>query len=190
MNFPLSKMARIRRFLSAAAYYIYNNFVTHFPSYKVRHWYLQHIFQIKIGKSSSVHMGCFITGKNITIGNHSVINRRCYLDGRIGIVIGDNVSISPEVYIVSLTHDPQDELFQVFGKPVVLEDYVWIGARALLIPGVTLGKGCIVGAGSVVTKSFDKFLIIAGVPANCIGKRNEELKYQLTYFPLFDTDIQ
>jgi acetyltransferase-like isoleucine patch superfamily enzyme len=134
-------------------------------------------------------MGCFVTGCNISIGHHSVINRRCYLDGRIGIEIGNNVGISPEVYIISLTHDPDDKQFHTAGAKVVIEDRVWIGARAMLMPGVKLSEGCVVGAGSVVTKSFAPYSIVAGVPAKFIRERKRNDSYELNYFPLFDTDI-
>lgn len=136
-----------------------------------------------------MHMGCFITGKNISIGKNSVINRNCYLDGRFAIEIGNNVSLSPEVYILSLTHNVHDENFGTIGAKVVIEDYVWVGAKAILMPGIKLSEGCIVGAGAVVTNSFDKYSIIAGVPARKIGKRKVTPKYSLRYFPYFDTDI-
>ncbi len=180
---------RFKPFLSAFTFYIYNNFVTDFPSYTVRHWYLRHVLRITVGKNTAVHMGCFITGKQITIGCNSVINRNCYLDGRGGVEIGDNVSISAETYIVSLTHDPQDATFAAVGKKVSICDYAWVGVRALILPGVTLAEGCVVGAGAVVTKSLEPYSIAAGVPARKIGERNRSLDYSLSYFPYFNTDI-
>lgn len=131
----------------------------------------------------------FFTERQIFIGNHSFINRNCYLDGRGGIEIGDNVSISPEVYIISLTHDLSDEQFGVIAKKVVIKDYVWIGARALLMQGVTLHEGCVVAAGAVVTKSFEPYSIVVGVPAKFIGRRDVKANYTLIYFPYFNTDI-
>jgi len=134
-------------------------------------------------------MGCFFTGRTITIGNYTAINRRCYLDGRVGIRIGNCVSISPETYIISLSHDPQSKNFAIVGKEVVIEDYVWIGARAMILPGVTLSKGCVVAAGSVVTKDVPPYTIVAGVPAQKIGERTKALDYTVIYFPPFDGDI-
>jgi acetyltransferase-like isoleucine patch superfamily enzyme len=179
----------MKNFIKAITYYIFSYIVSNIPSYAIRHWYISRILRIEIGSGSSIHMGCFFTGRHIQIGSNSVINRKCYLDGRVGIKIGDNVSISPEVYILSLTHDAQDSHFGTIGLPTVLEDYTWIGARAMIMPGVTLSKGCVVGAGAVVTKSFEPFSIVAGVPAKKIGERNRELSYKLSYFPYFDTDI-
>jgi maltose O-acetyltransferase len=70
-----------------------------------------------------------------------------------------------------------------------LKDYAWIGVRAIVLPGVTLHEGCVVGAGSVVTKDFERYSIVAGVPAKKIGERNPDLQYDLEYRPLFNTDV-
>jgi maltose O-acetyltransferase len=134
-------------------------------------------------------MGCFFTGNKIIIGNNTVLNRKCYIDGRYGIEIGSNVNISPECYLVSLTHDFNSNEFKTFGKIIVIGDYCWIGVRTLILPGVQLKKGCIVGAGSVVTKSFGENQIIAGGPAKNIGIREENYRYTPNYTPFFDTDV-
>ncbi len=182
-------MKRLYKFLGACLFYFYNSFLTHFPLYSVRHAFLRHVFKIPIGTQTSVHMGCFFAGRNVSIGSYTAINRNCYLDGRVKIRIGDRVSISPETYIISLTHDAQSRDLVAVGKEVVIEDYVWIGARAMILPGVTLSKGCIVGAGSVVTKDVPPFDIVAGVPAKKIGERNKDLDYKVVYFPCFNSDM-
>ena len=160
------------KFFGASLYYFYNAVVTYVPLYSLRHAYLRLFFGIRVGKRSSVHMGCFVTGRNITIGDHTTINRRCHLDGRVGLRIGNRVSISPEVYTMSLTHDAQDPSFPTKGEPIVIEDYAWIGSRAMIMPGVTISKGMVVGAGSVVTKTFPPYSIVAGAPAKVIGERH------------------
>lgn len=176
--------------LLAAIFFIYNAFVSHLPSYSLRRLYLSSILRVKIGKGVAIHMGCFVTGRLLSIGDHSVINRNCYLDGRAGMRIGSNVSISPECYLISLTHDPRDPDFAARPGPVVVGDYAWLGARAMVMPGVTLGEGAVVGAGSVVTKSCEPYAILAGSPARKLGERPKGLRYRLSYFPLFNTDIQ
>ncbi len=182
-------MQRLIKFFGAFLYYFYNAFISRMPVYAIRHAYLRTCFGIPIGKKSAVHMGCFFTGRRISIGEATTINRRCYIDGRTGVKIGNCVSISPEVYIMSLTHDAQDPEFHAMGKEVVIEDYVWIGSRAMIMPGVTLSRGCVVGAGSVVTSSFPACSIIAGVPAKVIGQRTSDLRYRPVYFPYFDSDM-
>ena len=72
-----------------------------------------------------------------------------------------------------------------FYKPVVIEDYAWIGARAMILPGVKIGKGAILGAASTATKDIPDFHVFAGTPAKKIGERNVNLTYRLKYFPFF-----
>jgi maltose O-acetyltransferase len=177
------------KFIIAFLYYLYNSFITNIPCYFIRTFYLKNILRIKIGKKTYIHMGCFFTGNNIKIGNNTVINRNCFLDGRVGIEIGNNVSLSQDTYIISLDHDPQSETFETISAKVIIKDYVWTGMRCIILPGVTLGIGCIAGAGAVVTKSFEDFSIVAGNPARKIGTRNKNLKYNLSYNPYFNTDI-
>jgi acetyltransferase-like isoleucine patch superfamily enzyme len=175
--------------LAASAYYLYNHFVTRIPVYGIRHAYLRKVLGFGIGEGTAVHMGCFVTGRSIRIGRNTVINRRCYLDGRAGLTIGDNVSVSPECYLLSLGHDPQAPDFRAVPGPVAIGDYAWLGARSMVLPGVVLGEGAIVGAGAVVTKSQPPYAIVAGIPARPIGERKRGLAYRLSYFPYFDTDI-
>ena len=180
---------RGKSFLRALSYYCYNSFISHVPVYSIRHWYLRKVLGIAIGAHSSIHMGCFITGRDIQIGQDTVINRNSYLDGRGGLSIGSFVAISPESYILSLGHDPHSPSFDTIAGRVIIEDYAWLGARAMLLPGIKLGKGCVIGAGAVVTKDVAQFAIVAGVPAVVIGERNRQLDYSPRYAPYFNTDV-
>jgi maltose O-acetyltransferase len=131
-------------------------------------------------------MKVFIDGKNINIGDNTVINRSCYLDCRGTLVIGDNVSISPHVHIITVSHDMDSPFFENVFTKVEIQDYVWIGSRAIILQGVKIGKGAVVGAGSVVTKNVEPFTFVAGVPAVKIKERNRKLEYNPMWFPLFD----
>jgi acetyltransferase-like isoleucine patch superfamily enzyme len=179
----------LRRFLTALAYYGYNACIGHFPSFTIRRLYLSLVLRIRIGKGVAIHSGCFITGRKIVIGDHSVINRDCRLDGRGGLVIGANVSVSPECSLVTLGHDPQSPAFDAVPAPVTIGDRAWIGMRALVLPGADLGEGAVVGAGAVVTKPVEPYAIVAGTPARKIGERRRDLTYSLSYFTWFNTDI-
>lgn len=185
-----ARLPRVRPFLVAVAYTLYNNLIGRLPVHALRAAYVRRVLGLEMGRGASLQMHCFLTGRFISIGEGAVINRRCYLDGRGGLTIGRDASISPECYLLSLTHDPQDPGFGALPRPVVVGDRAWIGARALILPGVTLGEGCVVGAGAVVTKDVAPFDIVAGNPARKIGERNRALDYTLSYFPYFDTDIQ
>jgi len=178
----------IKIFLKAVVFYFGNHIISKIPFYSFRVFYYNCFCRLRIGKNSSVGMGLFVTGSDIEIGSNVVINRRCTLDGRAGIKIGNNVSISPEVYILSLEHDMNSPDFKPTGKKVIIEDYAWICARAIILPGVRIGKGAVVGAGAVVTGDVEPLSIVVGSPARAVNKRSGGLNYSLKYFPLFDTD--
>lgn len=181
---------KFRSFRSGFKFYFTNEFVSRFPSFRFRIWYLKKFHNIPIGNRSSIHMGVFITGDHIEIGDNVVINRNVYLDGRIGLKIRNNISISPEVYIISMDHDPNDLYFKTRGGEVLINDNVWIGARAIILPGVNIGEGAVIGSGSVVTKNVEPYTIVGGIPAKLIKHRSRDLKYKCEYFPWFNTDIQ
>ena len=135
-----------------------------------------------IGKKSTVFLNCsFDSSLGLMLGNNCVINAKCRMDTRGTITIGENVSISEEVVVLTADHDPYTPNFQGQNKAVVIENYVWIGTRAMILPGVTLHKGCLVAAGAVVTKSVPPFEIWGGVPARKIGERNRGLQYTVDY---------
>lgn len=136
---------------------------------------------LKIGKGSSIHMfATFFSLENIEIGEDSLIGSRVFLDGRDLIKIGSHVDIASEVMIYNSQHDLDKEDFAPIEKPVIIEDYVFIGPRAIILPGVAIGKGGAVAAGAVVTKDVEPMAIVGGVPAKEIRKRKiKKLYYRL-----------
>lgn len=125
-----------------------------------------------IGERSFVYPETIIIcPKNIIIGTDSFINYRCLLSAFEKIKIGNRVSISYNVTILTETHNPQDENFSVIIKPVEIEDDVWVGANSLILPGVKIHQGAVIAAGSVVTKDVEKFMIVGGAPAKIIKER-------------------
>lgn len=115
----------------------------------------------------------------IIIGNNTYINRNVLLDGRSGLEIGENVDIGEYVKIWSLEHDPNDGKHSPRGGKTIIEDHVWIAPWCIILPGVKIGRGAIVGAGSVVTKDVQPLTIVAGIPAKQIGTRNNKLDYTI-----------
>jgi len=178
------------RWRPAIVFWLANHIVMNWTPYALRHWYLETFCDLSIGAESSVCMGCFVTGTNISIGAHTVINRGCYLDGRAQLIIGNNVNISHQTLIQTLTHDPDSPSFNTVARPVTICDHVWIGARALICPGVTIGEGAVVAAGAVVTRDVSPYTIVGGNPARLLRERSRDLRYVTRFFPLFDTDIQ
>ncbi|MCB0058079.1 MAG: acyltransferase [Caldilineaceae bacterium] len=168
------------RWVDARDYYI--EVVGAIPSHALRLFFYRYVFGAIIGQASSVHRHCrFYRPAGVIIGAHSVVNRGVLLDGRSGLRIGDNVSISEGSQILTLEHDPNDPAFGWCGAPVAIGDRVFLGARATILPGVTIGEGAVVAAGAVVTKDVEPFTIVGGVPARPIGQRRSDLSYELTY---------
>lgn len=177
-------------FLRAAALAAGNHGIAALPSFRLRNAYYRRVLGYRLGEECCVHMGCFFTGDFVEIGPHTILNRRCYVDGRLGVKIGANCSISPEVYILSMDHDPQNPDFATCGGPTTIGDHVWIGARAIIRGGVTIGEGAVIGAGAIVTKDVAPWRIAVGNPAREIKDRNREIRYRCRYVTWFDTDVQ
>lgn len=170
----------------AGAFALVTEFVMAIPFWIIRRAYLN-IFMGGIGNSCFIMRNVDIRKpKNVTLGNNVVINKRTLLDGRgAELVVGDNTDIAQEVNIWTLTHDISDSNHKVQGKPVIIENHCWIGARATILPGVKIGRGAVVGTCAVVTKNVPPMAIVAGNPARIIGKRNNSLSFELDFHPWF-----
>ncbi len=177
--------------------YLTNYLVAHIPSFTVRRIWLSRVLGIRIGEGAGVHLGCYvwfygpsqIRRDGTAIGAYTRINRDCTLDTRGGLFIGENVSISPEVMILTAEHRLTDARFSEESRaPIQIGDHVFIGARAIILPGVRLGRGAVVAAGSVVTKSVDELVVVGGVPARPIGTRPDDAtRYTLDEpFPMLE----
>lgn len=109
-------------------------------------------------------------GSNVHLGESSMITAAEQVE------IGDDVVIGPQTIIVDAEHSRQDlekpiRVQGVEGKPIRIEDGVWLASHVTVLGGVTIGRGAIVGAGAVVTRDVEPMAIVAGVPAKAIGSR-------------------
>jgi acetyltransferase-like isoleucine patch superfamily enzyme len=136
---------------------------------------------ITIGSNNEILNGCLLMtyGGNISIGNNCSINPYTILYGHgKGLVVGNNVLIAghcliiPSNHVFSRTDIPINQQGE-HSKGIVIEDDVWIGGGCQILDGVTITKGCIIAAGSVVNKSTEPYSIMGGVPAKLIKKRTE-----------------
>lgn len=151
------------------------------PTFTLKNCLLR-MFGIEIEQQSYIHPKTIIyRNGNISIGRNSVINPDSLLDNRNRITIGNNVSISHGVRIYTNGHDIDSPFADMIGKDVVIEDYVFIFANAQIMPGVTIGKGGVVYAGSVVTKNVEPFSVVGGNPAKFLKKRSDLLIYKNDY---------
>lgn len=116
-------------------------------------------------------------GGNVQIGNNSGLGVNCQIMGTVSL--GSNVMMGPDVMFISTAHRfgqidvPMIEQGFEGDRPIVVEDDVWIGARCICLPGVRIGKGSVIGAGSVVTKSIPGYSVAAGNPARVIRSRGQ-----------------
>ena len=154
-----------------------------FPSWQR---FLFRCLGFSMGKKSSIGLGSNLYGfGRVSLGAGSVVNRNCLLDNRGGIQIGSNVSISRGVSIFTAGHDIDSPFFEMKLAQVEIGDYSVIFSGVTIMPGVKLGRGCVVYGGAVVTKDVPPMAIVAGVPAKEIGKRKSVLLYTLDYqFPM------
>jgi acetyltransferase-like isoleucine patch superfamily enzyme len=163
------------------AIYICNYFIAYIPIWTIRKFYYK-CLGVKLGKRTILNMSQYIwCSFKIKIGDNVHINRGCFLDGRGGITIGNNVSISHKVNLVTGTHDINSENFAYIAAPIIINDNAWIGINATILQGVTIGEGAIVAAGAVVTKDVAPYTIVGGVPAIKIGDRTHCLNYKIKW---------
>lgn len=149
--------------------------------------FIYYLSGMKIGSDSRIHIGArFFYPPNIKIGKGTIIGDNAFLDGRDKLIIGDHVDIASSVLIYNSEHDINSEDFHAVNGPVEIGDYVFIGPRAIILPGVKIGKGAVIAAGAVVTKDVSDFAIVGGVPAEIIGERKlKDPKYRMGRARLF-----
>ena len=131
---------------------------------------LVNIYGCSIGKNCSI--GTFVEiGPNVIIGNECSVQSFCFIPE--GVIIGNNVFIGPGAMFMNDKYPPSHGKWRSFKKTIV-EDNVTIGGGVVILPGVTLGKGCFIGSGAVVTKNTNPKGVYVGVPAKYIEDVEED----------------
>jgi len=131
-----------------------------------------------VGKGAMLRKGGFYGNlRNICLGDRVGISREVFLDAYDTITIGNNVGMGFRVTFVTSSHDMTDGTCRtgdVLGRPIVIEDGVWVGGNVTIGPGVTIGAGSVIGAGAVVMRSIPPYSLAVGVPAR-VAKRLEDV---------------
>lgn len=175
---PIGKLAR-SLWLYVVGFELYLLTLTGLvPSHHFRRFVYRHLYGMHLGKGSIIHWQArFFDPARIAIGDYCNIGNNVFMDGRRGITIGNNVATGSEVMIYTLQHDIDHPGFDVIGGPVVIEDYVYLGPRVVVLPGVHIGYGAVAAAGAVVTKDVPAYALVGGVPAKYLRERSHDLDY-------------
>lgn len=134
--------------------------------------FLLRCFGAKLARGANILPSCRIWQPwHLTMGAYSCLSERvdCYNVDQI--VIGDQAVVSQDVFLCTASHDVTSPIMELTTAPIRIEPQAWICARAIILPGVTVGEGAVVAAGSVVTRPVDSWQIIGGNPAQFIRKR-------------------
>ena len=174
-GFYLSLYYALARNLPSNNRYFLGKFAKRF-----RHHCCKHIFDTCAGDVNIEQGAAFGYGQGVELGSKSWLGINC----RIGVAkIGKFVMMAPDVIIISQNHifsdirNPMEEQGFQFQRPVIIEDDVWIGTRVIILPGRRIGKGAIIGAGSVVTKDVPPYAVVGCNPAKILKyRKTEELR--------------
>jgi acetyltransferase-like isoleucine patch superfamily enzyme len=148
-----------------------------YPFFLYPNVYIRNYKDISLEKHVTIASGAFISPIDLKVGSHVWIGNNAFVCGKVSI--GNNVMIGPNVVIPGAGHKYRnlDIPMRLQGSSVngtVIESDVWVGANATVLDGVTIGKGAIIAAGSVVTSDVAAYSIVAGVPAKHLKWRSGE----------------
>lgn len=176
-------MSSMRRYFAEARLYFCNHIISKLPLVGLRMWLYSRVLKFELAKTSTIFLGArFHCAGGLKLGERCVVNENCRLDPRGGIQIEHDSILAAEVTILTADHDPYDPTFQnARVRGVRIGHHVFIGTRSLILPGVTIGDGAMIGAGSTVTRNVPAYAIVAGVPARLIGRRPDDLSYSSYY---------
>jgi len=144
---------------------------------RLKSQYLRVLFKAKLGKRIVFYPGVWIfPGRNLIVGDDVDFAKGVLVTTDGGVSIGDRVLIGYNSHILSSNHNVPSIPHRIFEaghakSPVNIGDDVWIGAQCIILPGVSIGEGAVIAAGSVVTKDVPAFTYVAGVPAKSIKVR-------------------
>jgi len=175
----LNIVKKVKLFVYSYFELFINLFPDLFMGNRIRRLFYGFYFK-EVGKDLIVNVNChFEVPENIIIGNNCSFNRNCWISGGGDLTIGNDVIMGPYVIIHTANHnynDPNEKIRNqghIF-KKVVIMDNVWVGAGAIILPGVTIQSNAIVAAGAIVTQDVKANTIVGGSPAKFIKNLYEK----------------
>lgn len=173
------------RVLYDLQYIVLNQIVSRIPCWTVRRKiYMK--YGMQVGKDARIGIGTMvICPQNIKIGAKTVVNENCVLDGRGGLSIGHDTSISMFCKILSASHDMESADFTYCMRRTVIGNNVWLGTSAIVLDGARVGDFAVIGAGTVLKNAARRQSVMVGNPAREIRKRRLDKPYCLKYKAYF-----
>jgi len=144
---------------------------------------IQIIYRVTILKKKGVFIGRLsvintklIEGKmkNLSLGDECFIGKNVYLALHAEIKIGNKVVINDDSKLLTGSHDINSPVWESVSAPIIINDYAWVASNVIILPGVSIGKGAVIGAGAVVTKNVPDYHVVAGNPATFIKLRQKQ----------------
>ena len=163
-----------------------NYFVSYFPIWIVRKFFY-YLFGMRIGKGSRLLVGVKVyEPEKIRIGRNTIVNDWCYLDGRGGITIGDNVTIATYSKLITGAHNIDDDNFSYQDSAITIGNNVAVFSDSVVLGGANINDGCIFSAKSLVRKGlYERNGIYAGNPAKFIRYRKSNCNYKQWWPTIF-----
>ncbi|MGA2786458.1 MAG: acyltransferase [Verrucomicrobiota bacterium] len=121
--------------------------------------------------TAKIYPRCFFGGRRVSIGKGTFVNYECFFDTSALIQIGERCAIGMGVYFITSYHEvggAEERAGELRARSIKVGNGSWIGARAVLLPGVSIGEGCVIAAGAVVTRDCQPHALYAGVPARLV----------------------
>lgn len=155
------------------------------PLFRYYRSFVLRLWGAQVGRWCAVAAGAKIWAPwNLTLGDFVSVANGAELYDVAPIVVGNHITISQDAYICTASHDISSKLKPLVYHPIAIADFSWICARAIVLPGVTIGEGAVVAAGAVVTKDVEPWTVVGGNPAKFIKKRELKERGSFMWFSL------
>lgn len=168
--------SRLLLFLAQA---VFNLLITHLPGHRLRLAWLRALGG-DLGCGVTVFRGTNVLGaQHLELGDRVQVGFRVVLDARGGLTVGEDVLLSSDCQLLTADHNVDSAAFERQVAPIVIADHAWVATRAMVLAGVTIGRGGVVAAGGVASRDVAPREIVGGVPARRVAERTGGLDYRL-----------